>query len=159
MSQRSKRRFEGRGGAWVPILLLASLAVAAWVGAGPPPAPDTPVLEYTEVAVKLPDDTLEQWGTHPDMRVMGIEKEPSSDVLCSSERVERMGAFVVGHGVGELFVDAVNWEATPSSARAGIASFFSKCHHNGEPLIVLAGPGGTLLAVYEPEGGLSPRSR
>jgi hypothetical protein len=93
------------------------------------------------------------------MRVMGIEKEPSSDVLCSAERVERMDAFVIGHAAGELFVDAASWEATPSSTKAGIASFFSKCHHGGEPLDVLAGPGGTRLAVYDPEGGLSLRSR
>lgn len=159
MAQIRNRRLEGRGGAWVGMILLASLAVAAWIGGGAPPAPDAPVPEYTEVVVPLPDESLEQWGTHPDMRVMGIEKEPSSDVLCSSERVERMGAFVVGHGVGELFVDAVSWEATPSSTKVGIASFFSKCHHNGEPLDVLAGPGGTLLAVYEPEGGLSLRSQ
>ena len=66
---------------------------------------------------------------------------------------------VLGHGVGEVFVDGAQWAGTPDGTRAGIASFFSKCLHDGEPIDVLDGPGGNLLAVYASTSGLENRSR
>lgn len=158
MNAAGKARLEGRAGAWFGLALVGAVTAVALL-APRPAAVEKEVPEYIPMVVTLPDSTLKQLGTHPDMRVMGIEKVQSSDVLCSEERIARMDAFVTGHGLGELFVDRATWETTPGGTRAGIASFFSKCRHEGGAMDVLDGAGGDLLAVYTPDSGLENRNR
>lgn len=158
MNEDGKARLEGRAGAWFGIALTTAVAVVALL-APRPAAVEREMPEYIPMVVTMPDSTLKQLGTHPDMRVMGIEKVQSSDVLCSEERIARMDEFVEGHGLGEIFVDRASWETTPDGTRAGIASFFSKCRHEGGAVNVLDGAGGELLAVYTPGAGLENRGR
>lgn len=158
MAEEGNARLEGRAGAWFGIALVAGIAALAVFAPRSAPV-EAELPEYIPMVVTMPDDTLKPFGSHPDMRVMGIEKVQSSDVLCSEERIARMETFVVGHGLGELIVDRASWETTPDGTRAGVASFFSKCRHEGGAVDILDGPGGELLAVYSPGAGLENRAR
>lgn len=140
-------------GAAVPLVALAAVVLAFALVAARERAPSQGEWDGPPVVVR--DETGEQLGPIPGLKLMGDEPAPSAGALCDADRLERMSEAVVGVVSDGVLVDEAGWETTPWAGRAGLASFWSKCLHEGRALHVRARNDGAVLAVYDPDTGLT----
>jgi len=147
------RRGEGRSSGLAVLALLLAIGAVALAGRGPAlergaaPAPG----EAPLVAAFPPGSSL---GTHPDLKVMGIEPAATHTPLCTEDRTATMTASFAERVEDGVAVDLARWEATPAGGQAGYASFWSKCFHSGAAVRIRSDDGGKVLAVYDPATGL-----
>jgi hypothetical protein len=145
-------RLRGRGEALLLVALLAGIVGVALVGRPDPPPRAS--AQGLAAALAVRDETRPRLGEIPDLRLMGDEPAASRDRLCDSPRDARMREMISDVAQDGVFVDEQRWRELPAGARAGLASFWSKCLHAGAAVHVRADGDGALLAVYDPDSGL-----
>ena len=87
----------------------------------------------------------------PNLRLMGLETEPSAAQFCDAEHWQSLAAMRVASG--ELSVDPSRWERLSRAGRQGVMRWASTCRSGGSPVVVRAQASGAVLAHYVPTAG------
>jgi len=148
------RRGEGRAGGLVALCLLLAIAAVAWLG----PGEETLTVAVPESAVTpsvAPSVEEPRLPVHPELALLRVRTgEAPHTPLCTEARTATMTASFAERVDDGVIVDIDRWEATGWGGRAGYASFWSKCFHDGATVHIRSERDGTLLAIYDPASGL-----
>ena len=119
------------------------------VSAKPEP-PAGPYAHLQDQVVPRDLKTIHEGGT---IGLVSIGAEQDTADFCDESHWSKISV-VKEVGKGQVFVDAVAWENTPTGTRAQLASWMSRCTQEGQRVAILGEGSGQELATYHPAEGL-----
>ena len=146
------RRADGRSGAFVVLGLLVAIVAVALAGGRGGDRVEEGVSSPSPLPAGFPPGV--PLIADPELKLMGVEPQATHNPLCTESRTATMTASFAQRVEDGVEVDLARWEATPMGGRAGYASFWSKCFHDGAPVRIRSDAGGEVVAIYDPTTGL-----